>query len=123
MLLALALAVGEPAIIPFDTVDFNKLKQTVGVYLKDDQSARWKLQQPTTLTVYCGWVNAKNSFGAYNGWEPFAIGYIKFSDDHARFISVPLFRRDPEDALAIFYFSECEKSGFSLDAPPAIPDS
>lgn len=124
MLLALALAAAEPVILPFDKSDFDSLKQTVGVHLKDDRSARWKLTQPNARNYYCGWVNSKNSFGAYTGWQAFSVWYIKLDGDDrgARFLGSPVFF-DPNDQSTFHFFSDCEKGGFNLYMPPAIPDN
>lgn len=123
MLFALALAAAEPPIVPFDKADFNNLKLFVGVHLKDDSSARWKLAQPLTSAVYCGWVNSKNSFGAFSGWQSFAVAYLKFDDDKARFVYGPFFLGDGSDAAANMYLAQCEAAGFNIHAPPTIPDN
>src|SRR5436305_1651171 len=46
----------------------------VGDKLKDGASARYRwLPEKKGGVSYCGFVNAKNSYGAYAGWAPFYI--------------------------------------------------
>lgn len=122
MFLALAIAAAEPEIDLFGPRDFEVIKLSVGAKLKDDASARWKLEQPKDTTTYCGWVNSKNAFGAYAGWEAFVVTYIKFGNEPARVFLGPFFQSDNSGA-ADSLFATCEATGFNLYSPPAIPDS
>lgn len=73
LFLALLLA-GVPA-VPFTDTDKAAIKEAVGRHLKDPFSAQYEWPEVRNGTVYCGWVNAKNAFGAYAGFEPFLITY------------------------------------------------
>lgn len=46
-------------------------KEAVGKELADPYSAHYDWQPIKDEVVYCGWVNAKNQFGAYTGYQPF----------------------------------------------------
>lgn len=72
-LIALALAAAPlPAL-----TDANKevIKSTIGRYLKDPYSAQYEWPAIKNSTTYCGFVNAKNGFGAYEGYQPFLVLY------------------------------------------------
>lgn len=51
--------------------------QTVAFELKDPESARfkdvWALKSSFGTRIICGYVNGKNSYGAYTGYKTFAI--------------------------------------------------
>lgn len=72
--LYLALLLAVP-IVPFTEGDKTAIKEAVGRYLKDPFSAQYEWPEVKNGTVYCGFVNAKNSFGAYDGFQPFLVTY------------------------------------------------
>jgi hypothetical protein len=45
--------------------------KTVKAQLKDPASARFKGVKQTSPGHWCGWVNAKNSYGGYTGFQVF----------------------------------------------------
>lgn len=51
------------------------IKEAVGRELSDPYSAQYDWQPIKDETLYCGWVNAKNQFGAYAGYRPFMVLY------------------------------------------------
>jgi hypothetical protein len=51
----------------------NQVKSVVSEMLKDSESARWYLPSERNSVVYCGWFNAKNSYGGFAGWTAFYI--------------------------------------------------
>lgn len=51
------------------------IKEAVGRELNGPFSAQYDWQPIKNDTVYCGWVNAKNPFGAYAGYKPFMVLY------------------------------------------------
>lgn len=78
MRIALIVALGVMFALPAHARDLTQAEQqiiseAVGDQLKDPYSARYKW--PPLLKEqqdgYCGWVNAKNSYGAYVGSVPF----------------------------------------------------
>lgn len=62
LLIALALAGAAP---PQPVVD------AVKGLLKDPDSAQFKGVVQTGPSTYCGWVNAKNGYGGYSGFQLF----------------------------------------------------
>lgn len=56
--------------------DREVIMRAVGDHLRDSVSARYRWPQASTdpdEVGYCGFVNAKNAFGAYVGFVPFFI--------------------------------------------------
>lgn len=74
LLLAAALWVGavSPAFAEqADETDLAGLRRAMDNHLKDAESARFKDVRIGSDGTTCGLVNAKNSYGAYAGYEPF----------------------------------------------------
>lgn len=46
-------------------------------YLLDGPTARWRFLSVRIGYILCGRVNAKNRFGAYSGWTPFAYDLVE----------------------------------------------
>lgn len=74
MSLFLALLLAVP-LVPFTEGDKATIKDAVGRHLKDPFSAQYEWPEVRSGTVYCGFVNAKNAFGAYSGYQPFLVLY------------------------------------------------
>ncbi len=72
MLVLVALAA---AALPVPKVQ-AAIKEAIGRELKDPFSAQYDWQPVKSDMVYCGWVNAKNSYGAYDGYKPFMVLYM-----------------------------------------------
>lgn len=88
------------------------IKRHAETKLKDAVSAQWKWPAAQGEgKFYCGWINAKNSFGAYVGWTPYAAIIEKDV--------VTLFRVFGSNAVADDAFkSSCEAQGYNLSAIP-----
>lgn len=74
---ALALvALAEP-IPPRDLTEAERtaISASVGRQLADPYSAQYEWQPLRDGIAYCGFVNAKNRFGAYAGYRPFFVLY------------------------------------------------
>lgn len=88
--------------------------------LKDGTSAQYRwLPMVKDSVVYCGFVNAKNSYGAYIGFEPFmVIGAEgksgKFSAFDAVLGASPLGDKVQQHAAR-----ECQSAGYNI---ATIPD-
>lgn len=58
-------------------VDEKKLREALEDHLKDSESARFRgfrqSKPENGVWTLCGEVNAKNSYGAYSGFEPFLV--------------------------------------------------
>lgn len=89
------------------------IAKEVGKRLKDPESARFKWPQVVgDGLTYCGFVNAKNSYGGYAGAVPFmaVIGTPK-----KPFAAVTdLGDGDPESFETRFITKECAKAGYDL---------
>ncbi len=79
------------------------VRQQVAARLKDSESARWgRIWSPDTAVV-CGFVNAKNSLGAYNGEELFwGMGTLVYFDRDLKDLT------DAEKALPLEMRQRCE---------------
>lgn len=53
----------------------SAVKEAVGRKLADPFSAQYEWQAVKDDALYCGFVNAKNGFGAYTGYQPFMVLY------------------------------------------------
>lgn len=89
--------------------EFAKAK--VRERLKDEESARFKdvvvYPKDATTAYVCGSVNAKNSFGAYTGYERFVVGAMP----DVNFATVSLAeeaRGGAESVFADFWVEHCQ---------------
>lgn len=71
MLILVVALMGSVPPMPVQTA----IKTAIGKKLADPYSAQYDWQPIKNETVYCGWVNAKNQFGAYTGYQPFMVLY------------------------------------------------
>lgn len=84
-------------------------------HLKDPASAqyRWLAKRPGGH--YCGMVNAKNSYGGYIGFQPFAL----ILDDKLGLLKplpvVMLASGNPDDPMSRVVRSACTEHGFPID--------
>jgi hypothetical protein len=69
LLAALAQAASGP--IPVDMK--TTIQAALDRKLLDGASARYAWPSKRAPGSYCGWVNAKNSYGAYTGWNIFLV--------------------------------------------------
>lgn len=80
MLSALLLASVTPmAPRPITAAEQAEIKQKAEYVLFDAPSARWKWNPRNDPDLYCGLVNAKNTFGGYAGWWPFIYSKGEFT--------------------------------------------
>ena len=84
----------------------------VGQQLKDPYSAKYThgsyIFEGRSGGVYCGKVNAKNSYGAYIGDRLFAVVFIDTKSDGL--LAAPLGRMDSQEVIS----SLCASSGYDL---------
>ena len=69
----------------------SKAKKEVGNELRDSATAKWKdftpyIGKDGRKYGVCGYLNAKNAFGAYIGWTPFIYSWSK--DKKETFIDI-----------------------------------
>ncbi len=82
-----ALFLASPPAIARELLAHEKavIEQTIKDQLKDPDSARFKwADYRTGSTVYCAEVNAKNSYGGYTGFVPFAVFVVQTTDGKIR---------------------------------------
>lgn len=58
---------------PLTAANKEQIAKAVKDQLKDPDSARFRWPAVQEWGLYCGWVNAKNSYGGYAGFEPFMV--------------------------------------------------
>ena len=94
---------GKP--VQLSNTDENKVRETVSLSLRHETSARFRNIAAADMEdgtyVVCGFVNGKNQFGAYTGYQTF-FGY--FRPDVQKFALLILTAN--ENAVAL-----CIKSG------------
>lgn len=77
MLLAMLVAmqvVEHYSAYTLNAVQKAQISKRVGDKLLDGDSAKYRWPQHTAqYGTYCGWVNAKNRYGAYIGFQPFFV--------------------------------------------------
>lgn len=67
------------------------IKESIGKKLADPYSAQYEWQPVKNEMSYCGWVNAKNQFGAYTGLKPFMVLYsVGLKSKQTKVLSVSL---------------------------------
>ena len=113
--------IAEEPEVPFTESDYALIKSRVGQNLKDAESARWSLPERRHWVHYCGWVNAKNGFGAYAGWTPFHALVVKNGDDPV------IINFDPSLILRSkvtydYLVSSCTEAGYNVITPPLSAD-
>jgi hypothetical protein len=64
---ALVAAAPHPRLDPEE----KTVRDAVAAQMKDPDSAEFKGVKKTSPGYWCGWVNAKNSFGGYTGYAVF----------------------------------------------------
>lgn len=79
--------------------------------LLDGPSARWKWPAAKNGKLYCGWVNAKNTMGAYTGWTPFYV-IVEGSQVAAGGLI------DNQRTVAQLMREKCQESGYDVETPP-----
>jgi hypothetical protein len=58
---------------PLTAANKQQIATAIRNLLKDPDSARFRWPAVREWGLYCGWVNAKNSYGGYTGFQPFMI--------------------------------------------------
>lgn len=121
LLLSLASATAATAttIHPLTPAHKKQISTAIGAQLKDSESARYRWLRPRKFGLYCAWVNAKNSYGAYSGFEPFmvlgGVGDGPKADGKFLIFSATLGAGRERSIVT----DMCAKEGFDMGAPPA----
>lgn len=84
--------------------------------LLDDTTARWRWLPPAegNVITYCGFVNAKNSYGAYTGFRPFMVALVR----RTAMASLPTIGAPGSDDEVIT-IRMCSTRGYDLTEVPA----
>lgn len=110
----IAIAAGSHATRELTKLEKAAVETGVRKKLKDPESARFKWP-PAVIgqETYCGFVNAKNSYGGYAGFVPF---YIAIFDDRGKPYAAlsMLATDDPEDTNTAVVAQMCATAGFDL---------
>ena len=92
------------------------IAQKLDLQLLDGESARYRWPMDRHGVVYCGLVNAKNSYGAYTGFKGFYVLGMHHNgpkgDGGYTPVTVKLI--DPEDVMGANYLSQCNDAGYDL---------
>ena len=103
---------------PLTVAHKKQIAAAVTEKLKDPDSAKFRWPAVQEWGLYCGWVNAKNSYGGYTGFKPFMItggvGGGPKSDGSFLIMSTDL--GDGDDASVVE--TMCRRHGFDLSGPP-----
>lgn len=115
--LVLFAAPAKAADAPYPLTERNKadIVRRVKDYLADGESARWRwpLHQPG-YGLYCGWVNAKNRFGAYAGWQQYmVVGGVGSGPKSTGEFSIDMVEFEPEIVATM-----CGRYDYDLSGPP-----
>lgn len=88
--------------------------------LKDPDSAKFKWPAPLKFGLYCGWVNAKNSYGGYTGFQPYMVigGVGTGSKSDGKFLIVGDVTIGSGDDDLMIVYKMCSEHGFSMEEPP-----
>jgi hypothetical protein len=98
----------------------SAIQAKLGDTMRDGPSARWRWPAISDLVLksgqgyYCGWVNSKNAFGAYSGYEIFEADLT--TDSGVRTISDPVLSDGNASIL-----NRCAAVGYDVSAPPPAP--
>ena len=121
LLVALALAAGAIGDRP-NAAERKVIVGEVGDQLADGVTAQWRWPafspggKAWIGSTYCGWVNAKNKFGAYVGFRPYMIV--------AERIHPPKFTASfggivgSSEIMDAHITKACAEAGYDLLAPP-----
>lgn len=94
--------------------DRRRVEAEVKRKLKDGESARFLWPKWTRDdTIYCGWVNAKNSYGGYTGYKLF---YAQLTKSAEGSISNVLLLFDDDNPGIVE--SSCANFGYDISEPP-----
>lgn len=87
--------------------------------LVDGQSAQWRwADRAPGKDWYCGFVNAKNSFGGYTGFRPYVILYGINDTGKAGVVVFHLANDNPRSRDSLTVVNLCPANGYSLSNVP-----
>ena len=90
--------------------------QSINDKLRDSETARWRWPDvpETSGLTYCGWLNAKNAYGAYTGYRPYAVILDKGAKGwFSRLVSLA-----EREAVEVIVRSQCAAKGYDMSGPP-----
>lgn len=124
MCMAAALVGSAPALAlpgkPLTAAHKKQIASAVKQQLKDPESAQFRWPAPHKFGLYCGWVNAKNSYGGYTGFQPFMImggvGDGPKSDGSFLVMDTTIGSSGDDQTIVL---KMCSDHGFDMSGPPA----
>ena len=95
------------------------VEQTIRGEMLDPDAAKFDfLDFPTESShVYCGFVNGKNSFGAYTGKKLFAVFLVKNDKGEQKAISLNMTPSTGEPASQGVISATCSGAGYDVKVP------
>jgi len=105
---------------PLTKVERLAVEKTIREELKDPESAKFyhmDYPYPGPTSGYCGYVNARNSFGAFTGKQLFYV-FVNQSEAISLDISQSTGQPLPQDVLA----AACASSGYDIPVQRAFYD-
>ncbi|MEN2787581.1 hypothetical protein ACFOKI_02820 [Sphingomonas qilianensis] len=115
-------AAAVPAVAPPSAQMRLAIKAKLSDQLLDGASARFRWPKADRNNVaYCGFVNAKNSYGAYIGFRPFyTLGFhVKGANGVSKYSIVKAEVAGADDGAPSVVAQFCAKAGFDLSSMPA----
>lgn len=116
LFLSLATMSAELPVVPLTALHKQQISAAVKAKLKDPDSAQFRWPAPKEWGSYCGWVNAKNSYGGYTGFKPF---YVVGGAPNAKkgfIVSTVVLAEEGSAGVAE---QMCSKEGYDVSEPPA----
>lgn len=94
----------------FTAAQKSKVQQIVKDQLLDADSAKFTMPAYKGGTVYCGYVNSKNTYGGYAGNAIFQV----FVASPTSFAFLGLGTADPENSRSLALRQTCAENGYTI---------
>lgn len=118
---ALALSVASPGLSsptlqPITDAEKAAIRAGVSRQLKDPESARFRWLPNKAGDNYCGYVNARNSYGGYTGFAPFMVLMADGTKGPVA-IFIGMGTANPSSIDSRVAFETCMEKGINMRAP------
>lgn len=85
--------------------------RSLATMLKDPDSARYQWPNKVHDSVYCGLVNAKNSYGGYTGFVPY-FAFVNTDRGNLETVVLQIATTDERDPTSMSVMSMCNDHGY-----------